>query len=242
MTGRDRMVLICVVVVALLGGVFLKVVSPERKQAAKLASEVSGANAQLSSAETQLQSARSAQAKYAAAYASIVELGKAVPPGQEVPSLIYQLARASDTEDVNFNSITTGSGSPSTSSTTPKPEESAGGFSQLPFTFGFEGTFNELAHLFENLEGFTTHTASGGLQVTGRLLTIQSVKLALETKEKSANATKALLGTVGATAYTLPASQGLTGGGTPSSPGTATPTSTGASSSPTTPAVARVTP
>ena len=37
-----------------------------------------------------------AQRRYGSAYASIVTLGKAVPPGREVPSLIYELAQATN--------------------------------------------------------------------------------------------------------------------------------------------------
>ncbi len=48
----------------------------------------------------------------------------------------------------------------------------------MPFTFVFNGSFVDLYHLFQQLDRFTVRTASGGLQVSGRLLTIQSVKLA----------------------------------------------------------------
>ena len=106
--------------------------------------------------------------------------------------------------------------------------------------------FFDLEHLFGQLNGFTVRQASGGLQVSGRLLTIQSVKLAPEATSGPAGskAGQSLTGTVTATAYVLPATQGLTGGATPSSPGGATPVSAtgGASGSPTAPAIARVTP
>ena len=48
----------------------------------------------------------------------------------------------------------------------------------MPFTFVFNGSFFDLEHLFHQLNSFTERTSSGGLQVSGRLLTIQSVKLA----------------------------------------------------------------
>jgi hypothetical protein len=251
MTGRDRIVVTCVVALVLLAGVYLKAVSPERKQAAKLASEVSAANGQLVSAESQLADAREAQSSYASAYASIVELGKAVPPGQEVPSLIYQLAQASNRKSVQFTSITSGSSTgpsasgSSASSSSSKPVTAAAGFTQLPFTLGFEGSFFDLEHLLQTLDGFTVRTASGGLQVSGRLLTIQNVKLAPATGSGSEHASGKLAGTIEATAYMLPSSQGLTGGATSASPAgapTSAASSTGAPSSPTTPATARVNP
>jgi hypothetical protein len=255
MTGRDRIVVIGIVVLVVLGAAWLMVVSPERKQAAALSAQVSAASAQLQSADSQLASARSAQTQYAAAYASIVRLGKAVPPSEEVPSLMYQIAQASNQKDVEFSSITTtgaGSSTAASAAATPAQASSApAGFTQMPFTFVFNGSFSDLYHLFQQLDRFTVRTTSGGLIVSGRLLTIASVKLAPSTVTSTQRAGKGgseqLSGTVTATAYVLPASQGLTAGGTTSAPTastpTATPTSTPASpSSPTAPAVARVTP
>src|ERR1035437_2923968 len=108
MTGRDRIVVVGLAALAVLAAVWLLAVAPEREKAATLATEVSAAQAQLSSAESQLASAARAQAQYEAAYTSIVSLGKAVPADQEVPSLIYQLAQATGQKNVEFASITSG--------------------------------------------------------------------------------------------------------------------------------------
>jgi Tfp pilus assembly protein PilO len=247
MTGRDRIVAIGMAILVVLAAAWLLVVSPERKQAAKLDSQVSAANAQLVAAESQAASAQGAQAQYAAAYASIVSLGKAVPPGQEVPSLMYQLAQASNHRNVDFSSIVFGAGSGSNAAAT--PVTAATGFTQMPFTFTFSGSFPDLYHLFQQLNRFTIRTASGGLQVSGRLLTIQSVKLAPGSSPGAAQGSGTgagqLTGTVTATAYVLPSTQGLTGAATATSPtGAQTPaaSTSPAPSSPTPPAIARVSP
>jgi hypothetical protein len=119
----------------------------------------------------------------------------------------------------------------------------------MPFTFVFEGGFFSLEHLFHQLNGFTLRRASGGLQVSGRLLTVQSIKLTPRTSStqpgSGSRGSQELTGTITATAYVLPAGQGLTGGATSSSPaGATTPvaSTTGASRSPNAPAIARVTP
>ncbi|HYM54844.1 MAG TPA: type II secretion system protein GspM [Solirubrobacteraceae bacterium] len=248
MTGRDRIVVIGLAVLAVLAGAWLLVVSPKRQQASKLDAQVSEARTQLASAEGQLANARSAQAQYAAAYASIVSLGKAVPPSQEVPSLIYQLSLASNQKSVDFSSIVAGSGSGASSSAAAAPTAAAAGFTQMPFTFVFDGSFFDLEHLFQQLNRFTLRTTSGGVQVSGRLLTIQSLKLSPAVSgspEPGKGAVEQLSGTITATAYVLPAGQGLTGAATPTSPnGATTPASSTAagSSSPTAPAIARVTP
>ena len=174
--------------------------------------------------------ARADQARYASAYASIVSLGKAVPAGQEVPSLIYQLAQASNQKNVDFSSISTGASTGTAAAPRALGGGGAGrggataGFTQMPFTFVFNGSFNDLYHLFQQLNRFTTRTTSGGLQVSGRLLTIQSTKLSPSTSTTTVGAkpTEQLTGTITATAYVLPATQGLTGGATAASRGPST--------------------
>jgi hypothetical protein len=235
MTTRDRLALIGISALALLAVAWLLLVSPERKQASQLDKQLSAANAQLATAEGEAANARVAQAHYAAAYASVVDLGKAVPPSEEVPSLIYQLAHASNQKHVEFSSIaTSATASSSSSSSSATPAASAAGFTQMPFTFVFNGGFDDLYHLFLALDKSTV-TTSSGLQVSGRLLTLQAVKLEPKaTGEK----TEGMTGTISATAYVLPAGQGLTGGATPATPtaGSAatTASSAGGSSSPST--------
>jgi len=151
-----------------------------------------------------------------------VSLGKAVPASEEVPSLMYQLAQATNEKHVQFNSITTGGGvgsssSASSAASTTAAAAASAGFTQMPFTFVFGGSFNDLYHLFQQLNTATVRTSNGGLQVSGRLLTLQAVKLEPAGTEGSS---RQLTGTITATAYVLPASQGLTAGATPSSPAT----------------------
>jgi Tfp pilus assembly protein PilO len=242
MTGRDRMVLIGVLVVVALGAAWMLAVSPERKQAATLGTEVAAAKTQLASAEGQLANARAAQSQYAASYSSVVSLGKAVPPTQEVPALIDQIAHATHDKNVDFTSITSGG-----SGTTSAASSASSSFAQLPFTFTFVGSYFDLEHLFGQLTDFATPTPSGALQVNGRLLTVQSVRLAPSTTSSSKpgeSLDSHLTATIGATAYMLPASQGLTAGATATSPtGATTPAAGTGSASPSTPAaIVKVTP
>jgi hypothetical protein len=258
MTGRDRIVLMAIVVLVVLAGGYLMVVSPERKQAADAQTAVQSAKGELESAEQQAASARAAQRRYAAAYSSVVSLGKAVPPADEVPSLIYQLEQASNQREVDFNSITSSaSGGASGAAATPAATAAASsGFTQMPFTFIFQGSFAGLAHLLGQVEGFAAQTNTGGLTVSGRLLTIQGVSITPESGSSAGNratggsgssaSSGALTATVTATAYVLPATQGLTGGAAPSGPSAAgtTTASAGSSGSSTaaTPAVVKATP
>jgi type II secretory pathway pseudopilin PulG len=245
MSQRDRIVVIVVAIVAVVAAGWMIVVSPEREKASKLAAQVSSAQSALNTAQGKLGEARNAQAQYAKAYSAIVSLGKAVPAADEVPSLIYELERASNSKSVDFNSIVNGGTSSSGSSSSSSAHSgaaaaaSAAGFTAMPFTFTFNGSYFNLEHLFESLDHFTVRTSSGPLEVSGRLLTIDSVKLTpLGTSAETGHKASAVLtGTITATAYILPASEGLTAGATPSGPAGATSASASGSTSTVTPAV-----
>jgi Tfp pilus assembly protein PilO len=245
MSARDRGVLIGIVSLAILAAFWFMLVAPEREKASKLGASVSAASAQLATAESEVANARAAQARYAAAYDSIVNLGKAVPPAQEVPSLIYQLDQASNRKQVEFNSIVTGdtgaSGGSAGAGAAAASTAASSAFSQMPFTFVFNGSFFNLEHLFQQLNRFTQRTTSGSLEISGRLLTVQSVKLAPLTSSGAEGSKGVLSGTITATAYVLPASQGLTAGASPAGPAGAGPAAP-SSGAATTPAIARVTP
>jgi hypothetical protein len=258
MTGRDRLVIMAVLLLAVLGGGWLLLVSPERKQAAQAQTQIEGARQQLQSAQAQATSERSAEARYASAYVSVVRLGKAVPPLQEVPSLVYELEQVSNQRSIDFNSITSSATGASAATPTASAAATPAAFTQMPFTFIFKGSFAGLARLLGQIDGFARTTSAGGaasaadasastptgVQVSGRLLTIQGVTLALENqsgvgaKKSSGNELSA---TITATAYVLPASQGLTAGATASGPAgsaaAAAASAAASSSSPASPAV-----
>ena len=162
MTGRDRIVIVVLAALAVVAAAWLLVLAPEREKASKLGAEVSTAQAQLTTAESQVNAARSAEAGYPAAYASLVSLGKAVPTGQEVPSLIFQLAQASNREAgrilLDHLAAAAPAARPSSSAT---PAAAAAGFTQMPFTFVFSGSFFDLYKLFQQINHFTLRTSAG---------------------------------------------------------------------------------
>jgi Tfp pilus assembly protein PilO len=235
-TLRDRLVLTAVIMLAVIGAAWVLVVSPERKQASELTTQLTTAKAQLSGAESKLSSAREAQARYSSAYASIVSVGKAVPTSQEVPSLIYQLSQVSKQKSVAFQSITVGAGNASASSAASAAAAAAStGFAQFPFTFVFSGSYFGLEHMLRQLTDLATITPAGTLQVNGRLLTVQSVRLAADTEAASKHGL--LTATITATAYQLPA-EPLTASAAPA--GASAVGSAGAATSPTAPAIVKV--
>jgi hypothetical protein len=250
MTARDRLMLIGIVGLAVLVGAWFMVVAPEREQASKVNAEVQAARQQVSTAESEADSATSSRAQYSTAYASLVSLGQAVPSTPETPGLIYMLDKASHRRDVQFSSITTGSSgsSGSSSAAAAAPTAATATFTQEPFTFVFNGTFVDLYKLLDQLEGFTLQTPSGALRVSGRLLTIDSVSLSplVEGQGSSSSKPKSgqLTGTITATAYVLPAGQAALGGASAAGPSAATAASAPSTTSPptTAPAVIKANP
>ena len=247
MTTRDRMVLIAVVVLVLLAGGWVLVVSPERSKAGAEQAQVQSARQQLETAKSQANSAHAAEQRYNAAYSSVVSLGKAVPPSEEVPSLIYQLELASDQRDIEFTSITSGNSSGSSSLSSASASAAAttstpSAFTPMPFTFVFKGSFEGLAHLLGQIDGFASRGTAGHVRVNGRLLTIQGAEITVQSSSGSGSSSSALTATITATAYVLPASQGLTGGATALGPSATTISAAGSSATPSTPAVVKATP
>lgn len=255
MTTRDRLMLMGIVLLAVLGGVWYTVVAPERERASKVSAEVQSARQQLASAETQASEALSARARYSTAYSSLVTLGQAVPASDETPALIYTLDKATHSHDIQFSSITNGaSGSGSSSASSGSASSSSAsavhsaGLSQQPFTFVFNGGFVDLSKLLNQLEGFTVLTSSGPLQVSGRLLTIDSVTLAPASTSASAadgsgkSKSNELTSTITATAYVLPSGASALGGASASGPAGAQPSGAASSGSAATPAVIKASP
>jgi Tfp pilus assembly protein PilO len=239
MTGRDRLVMVVVAFIAIVGLAWIMAVSPERKKAHEAAAEVATAQSKLAAAKSQLGSARAAQARSAKSYATIAGLGKAVPTEKEVPALIYELAHDSKQQSVDLTSISSGSPGSSGSSGS-AATAAAGGFTQVPFTFVFSGSYFALERMVHRLSSLATRTRTGSLVVDGRLITIQSVQLAAPTTSLAGP----LTATVTASVYALAPEQG--GGAAGSGAGSAaTPAGSGGagtSASPTTPATIKASP
>jgi hypothetical protein len=256
MSARDRLVLFGLACVAVLAAAWMLAVSPARKQASAASAEVESARTQLVHVQGEAAEARNVQQRYHKAYASLVSLGMAVPTSQEIPALMYALDHAANHHRVEFSSITNGAGSSGSSSRSPSSASSSSAsgagssFSQMPFTFVFSGSYDDLIRLLKNLEGFTMQTTGGSLHVNGRLLTIQSIQLGgggssggSSSGPAAAQGSSQMAWTITASAYTLAPSSSETSPGSGGAAGGATPTSSpggsSGSSAVATPAVVR---
>jgi hypothetical protein len=232
------MVISGVVAVVVLGAGWVKVVSPERKKVTAADAQIATARSQLQSAQSELSQAQQAEQHYAEAYASIVALGKAVPTSTQTPALLYELDQATGRQKVQFSTF-----APAAASSSSPTAAAAGGFQTVPFSFTFSGNFARLYALLNTLQGFAVQMPTGSIEVTGRLMSIQSLSLTPASASGGGSGSKTpgaeeLTGTISATAYVLPVSVALPSAPAPSS--TTPSTAAGASSSTTTPAPAAI--
>lgn len=233
MTARDRIVIMVVLAIGAIVAGWMLVVSPKRDQAASLSTQISAQQGQLDAARSQLAAGESARAAFAGQYAQLAKLGEAVPPDDDVPSLIYQVQNAAQGAKVSFRGLqltnAQGSSAPAPSSSSSSgagaastaapalPPGAAIGAAGLPteqFTFTLSGNFFHLADFFNRLQNFVTSRGST-LLVSGRLMTINGINLA-----PSATGFPQINASVSATTYIVPASQGAFGGATPAGPAT----------------------
>jgi Pilus assembly protein, PilO len=243
-TRSPKILIPALAAVVAVAAFYFLALSPKRDEAAKLDTDIAAKQTQLDQSRAQAAAYEKAQVNYKANYTTLTRLGKAVPADDDVRSLLVQLNDAAKRSKVDFKALNVGAAGGATSSTdgakaaTPSglapapgtvPVGSAG-FSAMPFSFGFEGSFFRLSDFFNRVEDFVT-VKNEDIDVSGRLLLLGSISV---TAEEDLRHMKAQ---IGAASYLVPPAQGIEGA-TPSSPAGAapgaTPQDSGAGVTPTT--------
>jgi hypothetical protein len=103
------------------------------------------------------------------------------------------------------------------------------GFSAMPFSFGFEGSFFQLSDFFDRLEDFVTVT-NKDVDVTGRLLLLGSISLTADQGDL-----RRLKAQIGAASYLAPTAESVQAAAPPggASGSGATPPASGTTNPPT---------
>jgi hypothetical protein len=222
---RNSMLIAVVAVVAAIGAYWMLILSPKREEAVKLDGQITKQQSALATAEADVATYEAAQKHYKANYSMVARLGKAVPADDDVRSLLVQVNAAAKHAGVDFRTINIagGSGAPSTgpdaaakSTTAPPPGASTigtAGFSTMPFSFNFKGSFFQLGKFFNKIDKFVA-VRNGGLDVTGRLLLLNSITITPDAERGFPQ----LTADVTANSYLLPPTEGLTGGATAAGP------------------------
>ena len=235
--------------VAVVAAFYFLALSPKREEAAQLETQVTAKQAEADQSKATLASYQDAKDRYKSNYRTLVRMGKAVPADDDVRSLLVQLSDAADRSKVSFEAINVGAngavaptetGAAPTAGLAPPPGTVAvgsAGFSAMPFSFGFQGSFFRLSDFFNRLEDFVT-VQNEKIDVTGRLLLVGSISVT------PTQGMKRLEARIGAASYLVPPVTGVAGappvdgaaapgattpdaGTTPATPSTPTATITG---------------
>lgn len=240
--GGTKTIVAMLAIAALALAFWLLLLGPQREEAAKLGDEVEQVEASLAVHRAEVAEAEEARAQFPVDYQKLVVLGKAVPGGDETPSLLVQVSGIAERSGVKFKDIElNSSGESATPAPAPPPggepvsatEASASllplgasvgpaGLAVMPYTLNFDGTFFQLADFIKGLDAMVK-TPREEVLVDGRLLTIDGFSLA-----PSQRGFPSLTATFGVTTYLSPPSEAPDAGGSPGGAGgaTATPAAT----------------
>jgi Tfp pilus assembly protein PilO len=229
---KNRTLLIAVLAAAAAGAAFwFLALAPKREEAAKLETQIAAKQTEVQTAQATLETYRKAKDAYPKNYATVVRLGKAVPEDDDVRSLLVQMDAEAGGTNVDFRTVQVGGTAASApaattdaaaGTTAPPPGAVAvgtAGFSAMPFTFSFRGTYGNLSQFFSRMERFVS-MRNEKMNVTGRLLRLESIDL-----EVDPAGFPNIRAQIGASSYLVPETQGLTAGATPQGPA-ATPAAT----------------
>ncbi|MDA0166454.1 hypothetical protein OM076_39685 [Solirubrobacter ginsenosidimutans] len=223
--SRTFRILIVVVVTALAGGGYFKLVlAPKRQQADALALQVATKQQELAQTQALIATYKGARDAYKENYATVVRLGKAVPTDDDTRSLLVQLDTSAKRSGVAFDTINvtaaSSAGTPTAGTAAPVKVTpgavNVGAFSAQPFSFSFRGDFQTLGNLFARLDQFVT-LKGDAINVRGRLMHLETISLT-----PGGKGWPTLVADVKASAYIVPETTAPAA----AAPGTATQTTT----------------
>jgi hypothetical protein len=136
LTDRDRKLLLAVVPLMLVLAYWFLLLNPKRQAATKAGEDLTRQEQRLEAARQQASAAKGAQTDFAADYAEIVRLGKAIPASVDMPSLLVQLDRAAAGTGIEFTKIATGDSDTGAGAATPPPAAASGSGGTTPADAG----------------------------------------------------------------------------------------------------------
>lgn len=228
------------VVAALAAAFWMVLLSPQREEAQKLTGQIETVESSLELHRSEAASAAAAKRAFPQDYSRLVVIGKAVPGGDETPSLLVQLNHLASRAGASFKVLELDGESEeapvATSAASPTEAEASllplgasvgpAGLAVMPYSLTFVGDFFQIATFVEGLDNLVK-TRNRELAVNGRLITVGSFSLTPSEGDAGGSILEA---SFSVTTYVTPPGEGLTGGASPSGPEevtTLTSTSTG---------------
>ena len=105
-SDRDRRILLILIPIVVLIGYWFLILGPKRDDLKTAQDEQAQAEQARDQAVAQAAQLEKARQTFAADYAAVVRLGKAIPGTVDSPSLLVQLDRASKGTHIDFSSVT----------------------------------------------------------------------------------------------------------------------------------------
>jgi Tfp pilus assembly protein PilO len=119
LTDRDRRIMLILIPIVLVLAYWFLLLSPKRHDLTTARDAQTAAEGARDAAVAQANQLEKARSTFAADYAAVVRLGKAIPEVVDSPSLLVQLDRAAHGTHIDFNSITFGARSATTVAVSP---------------------------------------------------------------------------------------------------------------------------
>lgn len=232
MSSSNRMIVSILGIAALAIAFWMLALSPKRKEADELSSQVSELQVSLQAAQAKVTEAVAAKQEFPNDYRQLVVLGKATPAGEETASLLVQLNHVSADSRIHFESILLdeeGGEETATAATPPgslaPPTEVAAslmplgasigpaGLAVMPYSLSFTGNFFHVANFIKGIDSLV-HSNESKVAVDGRLVTLDGFALNASPK----GGFPLLEANFAVTTYVTPPNQGLTAGATPTEP------------------------
>jgi Tfp pilus assembly protein PilO len=233
MSSSNRLIISILGIAAIAIAFWMLALSPKRKEADELSSQVSQMQASLETAQAQVAEAVAAKQEFPADYRQLVVLGKATPAGEETASLLVQVNHIAQDSQVNFESILLndeGGGEEATAAAAPPgslapPTEVAAsllplgasigpaGLAAMPYSLTFTGNFFQIADFIKGIDSLV-HSNESEVAVDGRLVTLDGFAL----NASGSGGFPRLEANFAVTTYVTPPNQGLTAGATPTEP------------------------
>jgi hypothetical protein len=259
MKQRDRYLLTVGCALAIVAAFWLVALQPKMSELSSSKKDVAQAQSDYATARQEAQQFAQARLQFPRSYTAMAKLGKAVPANTDQPSLVYQLNQAAEGAGVQFVSLNLNaaqSSSAPAAGAEGSPEESEDTLGSVPadaaatagapagattgaanlrvmhYDLRFNGEFFRLEDLVRNVKRLAWTRSSSDLQISGRLLTVDSITFDSQGKKV----------TMSVTAYLVPASEGLFAGATPEGPASPAAPATPAGGAVATPPTAAVTP
>jgi len=240
MGSTNKLIAVMLGVAVLAGAFWMLELSPKRREASELSTQVVQARESLAQHSAEAEQAAQARREFPVNYQQLVVLGKAAPGDDDAASLLVQLNQIAVATGVRFQnfSLSAASGD-APPSAAPPAEASSGtpvsatevaaatlplgaaigpaGLAVMPYELDFKGDFFRVADFIDGLDSLV-ETENAEVDVHGRLITIDGFSLAAD----SSMGFPALEATFSITTFLTPPSQGVTAGMTPESPESAT--------------------